>query len=126
MKITVDTIVSAYVKSREDIRALKQQIEDIETTQRKREEWLLNQLQSQGAQNIKTPHGTVYVAVSESVTVGDWDAVLEWVKSNENWEYLNHAVNKTAVLELMGDKREHMPPPGVNYSAIRKAQIRKG
>ncbi len=146
--ITIDTVVGAYTASREKIRALEAEIDKIKATQAKREEWLLAELAKLGAQNVKTPHGTVYQAVKESVTVGEWDAVLDWVlftpitevlkefdvpeelltaiKAMVHTEYLNKAVNKTAVLEHMGEKRDNPPPAGVNYVAVRTAQIRKG
>lgn len=126
MSITPDQVTAAYVATREEIGVLKTQIEEKEVVQKKREDWLLGQLQTMGLQNMKTLHGTVYVAVKESVTAGEWDATLAWIKSNDKYEFLNKAVNKTAVLEYMGEKRDNPPPPGVNYSAIRCAQIRKG
>ena len=124
--LTPDKVVEAYVSSRADIKTLEDQIEKIKEVQRKREEWLLGQLQTQGLQNMKTMHGTVYQTLRESVTVGDWDSLLGWVREGERFEYLNKAVNKTAVLELMGEKREDVPPPGVNYSAAKIVGIRKG
>lgn len=123
--IAYDKLTEAYVASREQIRELKKRIESIEEVQKKIEDWLLGQLQSQGLQDVKTAHGTAYIAVKESVTVGDWDAALGWIKENGAWEYLNKALNKTAVLEKMGEKRDSPPIPGANYSAIRTVQIRK-
>ena len=125
MKITPDVVTAAYVTSRDAIKALKDQIEEIEVTQRKREAWLLDQLQTQGLQNMKTLHGTVYQTLKELVTVADGDAFFQWVRENDKFEFLNKAANKTAVLEAMGEKRTETPPPGVNYSAVRAVGIRK-
>ena len=124
-ELTLDVVTEAYVKSREQIILLKTQIEDIEVKQRKKEEWLLTELQKNGLQNAKTLSGTVYQTVKESVTVADGDTFLGWVRENDGWEFINKAANKTAVLELMGDDRGAPPPPGVNYAAVRTVGIRK-
>ena len=123
--VNPDVVTAAYVASREEIRGLEAQIDKIKEVQKKREDWLLNQMQTQGLQNMKTLHGTVYTSLKESVTVSDGEAFMNWVRETESWEFLNKAANKTAVLERMTEKREVPPPPGVNYSAVRVAQIRK-
>jgi aspartate/methionine/tyrosine aminotransferase len=125
MSVTLDQVTAAYTASREEIRGLKAQIEKIEELQEKRANYLLQQLQKDGLQNVKTQHGTVYLSLKESVTVSDADSFFQWVRDNDKFEFLNKAANKTAVLEAMGDKRNEQPPPGVNYSAVRVAQIRK-
>ena len=125
MSITLDQVTAAYTASRDVIRELKAQIEKIEELQERRATYLLQQLQKDGLQNVKTQHGTVYLSLKESVTVGDADAFFQWVRVNDKYEFLNKACNKTSVLEAMGDKRNGLPPPGVNYTAVRVAQIRK-
>lgn len=129
MAVTIDRVVEAYVKTRQEIQALEKELEaklqPLKAMQEKREQYMLGQLNEIGAKNVKTAHGTVYTAVKESVTMGDWDSFLNWVKEGERYEFLNKAVNKTAALEEMGDERNHQPPPGVNYTAIRTVQVRK-
>ena len=147
MSLTLDDVTKAYVTTREEIRGLKSQIEKLDELQEKRASYLLGQLQKDNLQNVKTNHGTVYTALKESVTVADWDAVVDYViaplkemlecslgvggvdmriiKNQLRLEVLNKAVNKTACLEQMGDDRSQAPLPGVNYSAVRVAQIRK-
>jgi len=54
------------------------------------------------------------------------------VRESAHFEYLNHAVNKTAVLECLGEKdektgaRPNPPPAGVKYTAIAAVGVRKG
>lgn len=157
MGITLDQVTAAYIVTRDEIRELKKQIEQKEELQEKRANYLLGQLQKDNLQNAKTQHGTVYIALKESVTVGDADAFFDSVlvtpvtdaaveylygkdatvsiqmvkglqqvvREAMQLQFLNKAANKTAVLEAMGDNRSEVPPPGVNYSAVRVAQIRK-
>lgn len=129
MPVTIDDVVAAYVKTRDTIKFLEKKLEDdlapLKQLQEAREAYLLKQLDANKCQNMKTEHGTVYQSRKESVTVGDWDALLGWVRENEAWEFINKSCNKTSCLEAMGDERTEAPPPGVNYVAVRVAQIRK-
>lgn len=124
--INMDVVLEAYTSSREAIKNLENEIAEIKVLQTKREEWLLGELIKQGAQNIQTKHGiTVYRLRKESVTVGDGEVFMNWVRETEKWEFLNKAANKTAVLEAMGEDRTEPPPPGVNYVATAAVGIRK-
>lgn len=129
MSITIDKVVEAFVETRDTIKAREAELEEslkaLKELQAKREDWLLGELNRAGAQNIKTPHGTCYIALKESVTVADWDTALQWVKENDKYEFLEKRISKTAVIELMGDKKENPPPPGVNYTAVRTVNIRR-
>lgn len=129
-KITVDTVVEAYVSTRAKIKELEDQISELKAYQAKKEEWFEQQLKTAGAENMKTKHGTIYSTVFESCTVADADVFFDWVRGNQAWEFLERRVSKNPVLHLMGDREEggrpNPPPPGVNYVAVRKIGVRKG
>jgi hypothetical protein len=162
-EISPDKVIMAYTASREEISKIKKEMEakitEIEKFQTKREEWLQNYLDKNHLKNVATTFGTAYPALKESVTVADWDRVVEEVivepvyeafrtlkegpatneqvkeliRSALKMNFLNRAVNKTAVLEEMGDledteegkRRKEAPMAGVSYSAQRCVQIRK-
>ena len=128
-KINADVVVEAYVRTRYMIKELEDKISEMKTFQAKKEEWLLAKLEEDGAKNIATKHGTVYATVFESVTVADAEEFLTWVKENDRFDCLEKRVAKNEVLHIMGDRgdsgRPNSPPPGVNYVAIRKVNIRK-
>jgi len=127
--VTVDKVVEAYIKTRDTISDIKREMEErmaeLEKVQEKRAQWLDAKLREVGVENIRSEHGTVYYAKKESVRVADWDKVLEHIVMNESWELLNKAVNKTAVLELMGEERDIRKMPGVNYTAVREITVRR-
>lgn len=129
MTITADAVIEAYVNTRNEIeqkkKALDTELEPLKALQEKREQWLLNEIQKTGLKNLPTKHGTAYVTRQESLTCGDWDAFLDYIKQEEKWELLEHRVAKTAALEIMGEERENPPPPGVNYTAFNKIGVRK-
>jgi hypothetical protein len=124
-QFTLDIVATAYIASRDKISELNSEIDKIKATQAKREAWFQAELTKQGLQSAKTSVGTIYQALKESVTVSDWETFLTWVKENDSFEYLNHAVGKVAALEKMGEKRDQPPPPGISYTATRTCQIRK-
>jgi hypothetical protein len=111
-------------------------------------------LTEQAGQNIKTEAGTAFFKKQEFVNVADWDAfvvnellgplakaltahpgvgenglieleLLTTLKNSFPYELLNKAVNKTAVLEIMGEKRENVPPAGINYVSKQVVQIHR-
>ena len=124
-QITTDLVTEAYIKTRDEIAELNKQIDKLKTVQRNRERWLLGFMDTQHVKQAKTDYGIAFTVVRESVTVSDWDAAFNWIQETGQWDYLNRAVKKDAVLTFMGENRENPPPPGVNYSAIRTVQVRK-
>ena len=130
MKITTDKVLEAYIQTRTKIKELEDQIAELKALQTKKEEWLLSKLDEEGETSKKTPHGTVYVKFSESVTVADKDVFFNWVKDNEAWNFMEVRSAKAEVLNAVGDRedngRPNQPPPGINYAAIRNVGVRKG
>ena len=110
-------------------------------------------LTEQQGQNIKTAAGTAFFKKQEFVNVADWSTFVEKelltpivkavadieardirltsqglltvLMSSFPYELLNKAVNKTAVLEIMGEKRENVPPAGINYVSKQIVQIHR-
>ena len=124
-------------------------------------------LTEQQGQNIKTAAGTAFFKKQEFVNVADWDAFVEKeliepmvkaimdiddkdvrltakgflsvLKDSFPYELLNKAVNKTAVLEIMGEEvqlkdeagavigkgRPNVPPAGINYVSKQVVQIHR-
>lgn len=142
-----------YVNGRDGKAEKKKEEADISLNQSKIEAWLLKMLKGVG-EGIKTSSGTVYLTRKESVNCADFemfvsqnmvksavealmakedwtaDEVAETIMQNIHLELLTKAVNKTAVLELMGDaqkdgSRPNVPPAGVNYVAIQTVGVRK-
>lgn len=127
--ITIEKVIQAFVKTRDEIEAIeaetKQRTAALKERQKKQQAWIQRHLEEQGLKSAKTDYGTAYINIVESVKVGDWDDLLEHVLNTQSFELFNKAVNKTAVLELMGDNRENSPPPGVKYTSIREVRVRR-
>lgn len=156
----VEFLTDLYINGRDGKAAAEAKKKDIGLKQSEIEAWLLKMLDKLKSKGIKTEFGTVYPTRKEGVSVADWDAVLDFAivkptavalaalvnKADDNilldeiaqvihtsahFEYINKGVNKTAVLEYLGEQdpkdhsRPNPAPPGVNYTAIRTVGVRK-
>lgn len=146
-----------FINGRDGKAAADKKKSEIGLAQEKIEAWLLKMLSRVG-KSIATDFGTVYKTRKESVSVANWDAFVEselvgpvvakvmevydpaahtqedlsdLIRAALHLELLNHAVNKTAILEVMGDQdektgaRPNPPPAGVDYKAFAAVGVRK-
>lgn len=126
-EMKIDDLTKKYMRLRE-IRAeydkeYKEKTAKVKDAMNRIEVLLLQFFEQTGQNSAKTDFGTPYITLRESYSVADRDVYMEWVKQNEAWEMLESRVSKSAVDAY---KEEHGElPPGVNYSAERKVNIRK-
>ena len=126
-KITVDMVIEKYVATRdliaEKTKALNAELADLKALQEKREAWLMSEMNRVGASSMKTPHGTSYIKTMDSVSVADWETFFGWVQANAEFEFLTHAVSKTAVKQRLEDGQA--PPPGGNFTTFKGIKVRR-
>lgn len=125
--LKIDELTKKYMRLRE-IKAVydkeyKEKTAKVKEGMQKIENIMLQFFEETGQNSAKTDFGTPYVTLRESYSVADRDSYLAWVQENEAWEFLESRVSKSAVDAY---KEEHGElPPGINYSAERKVNIRK-
>ena len=150
---TVEEVIKKYVTTRDEIARRQKELEDelkpLQEFQTVRELFLNKKLSEAGADNIKTGSGTAFFKKQEFVSVADWEAfedkyiieplvkvielhiaptpvnIFDLIKNTLPSDLITHGVNKTAILELMGSKREEPVPDGLNYVSKRVVQVRK-
>lgn len=128
-KITVDMVIDAYVKTRDQIAEEKkkfdEKVADLNMLQDKRSAWLLGKMDALGVDSFKTGHGTCFTDHKDSATVADREEFFSWVHGD--WENRNHflekRVAKGAVKAMLDDGET--PPPGVNYVKVRDIKVRR-
>jgi hypothetical protein len=123
----LDKIVEAYIKLRDRKAEMKKEydakVEAIDNGLAKLENFLLNTLNAQGVQSIKTAIGTAYKTTKTSATVGNRDEFMEYVRENDAWVLLDVKANKTAVTEY---KEQHKAlPPGVTWREEVAVNVRR-
>lgn len=125
---TVNEVVPAYIKLRDQIKAIeeqhKAQLAPLKQHLQVMDTWLLGELARAGIDNMAVRGvGTVIKKVQHRVSVGDWSLTWPWLSENERFDLLNQAVNKTGVVEYV--HQYGVPPPGVNYSAEFTVEVQR-
>lgn len=80
---------------------------------------IVDKMDAERLDNVKTPYGTAYFTNPESMRVTNRDAFMDWVIDNNAYDVLTSAVSRDAI------RARGVIPPGVETSTIRKLCIRK-
>ena len=122
MTTSTDKLIEYYIQLRDrkkDMQARhKQELEPIEGGLMKLEAMLQARLDEMGVDKMGGDTGTVFTKVNTSVTVEDWESVVNYVKSNDAFDLLDRRVNKSAAQER-GDV------PGLRTSQMKTVQVRR-
>ena len=126
-ELTVDKVIGAYITLRsqkEVIEAdVKEQVAGIKEKMAKLEAWIRAKSDETGVKSFKTDAGTAFMSTTDFAKVGDWDAVLGFIKDNGAYDLLNKAVNKKAVREYIDINGS--VPSGVNFGTIMGVSVRR-
>jgi hypothetical protein len=119
---TVDQLVQTYVEVRDRIKELetehKAQLAPYRDALSQVEGMLHTMLNQQGAESIKTEHGTAYKAPWTKAKVIDWPKTLDFIIESGQYDLLERRVSKT-VVEDLGDV------PGVELERGIKVNVRR-
>ena len=123
----MDAIIEKYIKLRDGkaqlVQKHKEKIQGIDSVLARIEAALLEEFREMGVQSVKTDAGTAYVQLRTSAGVADWDAVLAYIKENEDGGMLERRVNKSAVESFREEKNDL--PPGVNWREEQVVNVRR-
>lgn len=127
MTVRVDDVIATYMKLRNEKEAIeaeiKSRVSDLKAKMEKIEAWLKEQADAQGVTSFKGKHGTAFLTTTDYANVADWDAVLEFVKTNEAFDMLEKRVSKIAVRGYI--ERNKSVPAGVTYGTKIDVTVRK-
>lgn len=124
---TMDQVIAAYLKlkAEKEIMAKRHKEEMAPLTDKlnKLMMWCHQQLNSQGQKNARVDSGTAFLQTDVSVTVDDWDTVIDFIKEQGLWAMLERRVSKGVVQEYI--EATGTVPPGVKISSEVSCHIRK-
>ena len=127
MTVRVDDVIATYMKLRNEKEAIeaeiKSRVSELKAKMDKIEAWLKEQADAQGVTSFKGKHGTAFLTTTDYANVADWDAVLEFVKTNEAFDMLEKRVSKIAVRGYI--ERNKAVPAGVTYGTKIDVTVRK-
>ena len=127
MSVNVDDVVATYMKLRSQKEAIEAEVKDrvstIKAKMEKLEAWIKEQADVQGVTSFKTKHGTAFLTTTDYANVADWDAVLDFIRTQEAFDMLEKRISKIAVRGYI--EANKAVPPGVNYGTKLEINIRK-
>ncbi len=127
MTVRVDDVIATYMKLRNEKEAIeaeiKSQVAGLKAKMDKIEAWLKEQADAQGVTSFKGKHGTAFLTTTDYANVADWDAVLEFVSTNEAFDMLEKRESNIAVRGYI--ERNKSVPAGVTYGTKIDVTVRK-
>jgi hypothetical protein len=120
-------LVEKYIQLRDKKAQYKAEydakVSTIEELLNKIEGKFLQVFEQSGMDSVKTEAGTAYKSTRISVTTGDKDAFMEFVRTNDEWPLLEVRPSKSAVEEYRAAHDDL--PPGINWRAEQVVNIRR-
>lgn len=125
--MTIDEVMDAYLKLRAMKDATKKrhsaEMAPINEQMQKLQAYIQRELQAQGLQNFRGKSGMAFLQTDTDVKVRDWEAIFNWVRENDAWQFLEKRVSSTVVQDFIESHGEI--PPGLSISSEVSAHIRK-
>lgn len=123
MSELVEKYIQLRDKKAEHKAAYESKVALIDETLSKIEAKLLQVFEESGMDSVRTEAGTAYKSTRVSVTTGDKDAFMEFVRRNDEWPLLEVRPSKSAV-EQYREQHDDLPP-GINWRAEQVVNIRR-
>jgi hypothetical protein len=102
---------------------MKSRVDGIKANMAKLEAWIKEKADEQGVTSFKSDFGTAFLTTTDYANVADWDAVLDFIRTNEAYDMLEKRISKVAVRGYI--QQNKTVPPGVNYGTKLEVNIRK-
>jgi hypothetical protein len=125
---TVDKLVRAYRKMRDTIKEreeehkaelaeLREQMEEVSSA-------LLDFLNENNLDNVKTPEGTVSRRVNTRYWTSDWEKMYDFIKEHEAFELLERRIHNANMRNFL-DENPDLLPRGLQVDNRYIIQVRK-
>jgi hypothetical protein len=126
--ISVDKLVSVYIKMRDKRSALLREYEEqdgeIKEQMETLESKLLDLCKSIGADSLKTQHGTVIRTVKTRYWTSDWNSMHKFIMQHNMPDLLEKRISQTVMKQLI-EENPDMMPPNLNVDSRYAVTIRR-
>jgi hypothetical protein len=126
-EMNITALVTKYIAARDMKSKLdaahKTKLEPLILAMEKTEAAILDFFNTHGMDSAKCEAGTAYRSMKSSATVNDMDAFLDFVRTNDAWNFLEKRVAKTQVDEYVAENKDL--PPGITYNRIASLNVRR-
>jgi len=111
--ISVDKLVSVYIKMRDERDRLKRdmeiQIENIEGQMKVINAELLDICKEAGVDSFRTPYGTAYRTIKSRYWTNDWESFHTFMKENEAMELLERRIHQSNMKQFLEENPDTHP-----------------
>lgn len=107
--LTVDMIVAAYVKLRDEIREREEGIQELKGKLDKLGNKLLELCEAQDMTGFKTPAGTVSRRIRQTYWTSDWDSMYKFIKEHDAPFLLEKRIHSGNMREFLAENKDECP-----------------
>ena len=128
MDVSVDKLVSVYIKMRDERdrikREMEQQIEDIEEQMKVISGELLSICKEAGVDSFRTPFGTAYRTLKERYWTNDWESFHKFMSEQQAMELLERRIHQTNMKQFL-EENPDLHPAGLQRDREYQITIRR-
>lgn len=124
METSADRLVAVYLKIRNAIKDKDEEIKSLKEQQDKVSDELLKLCESQEADGLKTPSGTVSRRVISSYWTSDWEQMYAFIKEQDAPHLLEKRIHNGNMKEFLADHPD-LTPAGLQAKNRYAVSVRK-
>ena len=124
METSADRLVAVYLKIRNAIKDKDEEIKSLKEQQDKVSDELLKLFESQEADGLKTPSGTVSRRVISSYWTSDWEQMYAFIKEQDAPHLLEKRIHNGNMKEFLVDNPD-VTPAGLQAKNRYAISVRK-
>ncbi len=124
METSADKLVGVYLKIRNAIKDKDEEIKKLKEQQEKVSDELLKLCESQEADGLKTPSGTVSRRVISSYWTSDWEQMYAFIEEHKSPHLLEKRIHNGNMKEFLADNPD-LTPAGLQAKSRYAVSVRK-
>lgn len=103
------TLANIYIRMRNEIRFLEDQVDKIKQEQELISNKMLDICNSEDANTISTPEGTITRKLQSNYWTSDWDRFYSFVKEHEAYHLLEKRIHNGNMKEFLAENKDAVP-----------------
>lgn len=124
MTITIDQLVAVDRKMNDALSELQGKMDDIEEQRKQVRATILELMKEQGADSVRTKHGTVTRSIKERYWTNDWAVLQPYILEHGAVDLLEKRIHQTNMKSWI-ESHPNDYPPGLNLDREYSITIRK-
>ena len=128
MDIPADKLVSVFIKIRDKRNELQREMEakisDLEEQMDIINRQLLEICKTNGADSIKTPHGTAYRTIKQRYWTNDWENFHKFMQENGAMELLERRIHQSNMKQFL-EENPDLHPMGLTVDSEYAITVRR-